>query len=198
MNHGTNGGYRSHQRHGERPCPACRDAHNTYRQIWLRRVAKNGRLTVDATPYGRALTAVRGMVSLERVSQRSGVARETLARVASGKKTGIHRRTAERLDAALRELQTEQADGWERCVDHLDYAKGDKKVGGRWPTAAVLEWARGHGVSLNTLSDVDRRYLYRSEMLDTDRAERVARGLGVDPEQVWGMGWFGLDEDVAS
>lgn len=56
--HGTYGGYREHQRHGENPCAACTAAKAAYDQRWRAAPERTRQNRLYARAQGRALRAL--------------------------------------------------------------------------------------------------------------------------------------------
>lgn len=185
----------------------------SYKAVRYRvRVAREGPSLVDKGPTIAALRYARAAgITWREMGRASGVAWQQIERIGNDRYSRtIARATRDRILAGVSRLLAARAGALEDASSALDFARGAqpvRKMGQElWPTeplrhvidrAYPLEDRKSGDLAAPPISEADRRYLYRQEMVDTARADRVCVRLGIAPEAVWGPAWFGMRmEDV--
>lgn len=205
ITHGTVTGYCSA---GCR-CPECTAAMSfRSKQLQVER-ARGGPLLVDGQPLMRVLEyAITAGLRWPEIAARAGVNEDYWRAVStSGRK--IHRYKRDRILKAVDGLLRERRDALDDLSSALDFARGrqpKRKTGQEaWPCAPLRDVIdrvypigdrKSGDFAKPPISDADRTYLYHSETVDTARADRVCVQLGIAPESVWGLAWFGVLEEV--
>jgi len=198
LRHGTLSGYRYHSCR----CSDCLGANQFYKKRNAVDVARNGPRVVDKTPLLRVLNyAAACGIAWSDIGSRAGVNRHV-----ADPTPRVNRSSRDAVLRALEEIVAAQASALDDLRSAIEFARGSQPVrrqGQRtWPTAPLREaidrrWPiddRKDGlVAAPPLSEADRRYLYRFDVLDEARADRLCNELGLCPEDVW-AGWFQLEE----
>lgn len=196
--------YRQCLHRPEGPHPECRQKSMMQKKRErVRRARIAGRsLEVNPGPIISAAKAVSSIrMTYKGVSRRAGAHPEYLEHMINRGGPVALRRATDQIATQLRKEIDDAYAALQDALDYLDaYDNPSKQDGARWPTAPLRQWAVDHGVAVhNLLNQADARYIYRNPTLDTDRAERFTNALQVHPEHVWGMTWFGIDDQqVAS
>lgn len=176
--------------------------------------ARSGRVKVDKASVVAVLDfAVRVGILLQEVDARANLGTgycHNLKR--PGRK--MHRDHRALLLRALRSLVDERQERINDLRSALDFAEGKqpqrKFNQPTWPTSLLVaaidkkygppEERENHPdlfPSPPWPNDADRRYVYRSEVLDTPRVERICQAMDLYPENIYGPEWWGIEEEAS-